>query len=129
MTDFRILGALDLRDGAPDWAIAGRLRQLAGMSHGEPADVGLWMRLVEAIDDAVRHGEEKVDLALFAHGIASHAIVPPGDPAEDRFGIPAWDRELGVDDGESDELLRMLAIERLAPRLWNAGLVYIINYV
>ncbi|HMJ01977.1 MAG TPA: hypothetical protein VK506_03495, partial [Conexibacter sp.] len=76
-----------------------------------------------------RHGEEKVDLALFAHGIASHAIVPPGDPAEDRFGIPAWDRELGVDDGESDELLRMLAIERLAPRLWNAGLVYIINYV
>jgi hypothetical protein len=129
MADARILAALGLRDGAPDWAIAGRLRQLAGLPPDGPVEVGLWMRAFEAVDDAVRHGDETVDLAQFAHGIACHAIAPPGDRDEERLGVQAWDREFGVEGGESDELLRMLAIERLAPRLWNAGLVYIINYV
>jgi len=127
-TDPRILGALGLRAGAPDAQVAARLRQLAGLAPDGPTDVGLWMRVVQGVETAVDHGAEKVDLALFAHGIASHAVVPPGEPEAERFGVEAWDRELGVGYAESDEALRMLAIERLAPRLWNAGLVHIVNY-
>lgn len=129
MTDARIFQALGLAEAATDAAIAQQLRCLAGVPSDGSIDPALWMRVIQGIESAVRYSSERVDLALFAHGIASHAISAPGEPEEERFGVRAWDAELGVSDGESDEKLRELAIERLAPRLWNARLVYFINYV
>jgi hypothetical protein len=124
VTDARILEALGIPADATEAGIAEGLRRLAGLpsNGGDPA---LWMRVIAGVDAAVRHRDERVDLALFAHGIASHAIAPD----DGRFGAGAWDAELGVVDDEADERLRELAIEQLAPRLWDAGLVYIIDYV
>lgn len=129
MTDARILDALGLPTGGTEAAIAEGLRRLAGLPPGGGRDPALWMRVLAGVDMAVRHGDERVDLALFAHGIASHAIAPLHDPDEERFGARAWDVEIGVADGESDERLRELAMDEIAPRLWDARLVYIINYV
>jgi hypothetical protein len=129
VTDARILEALGIPADATEKGIAEGLRRLAGLPPVASGDPALWMRILAGIDVAVRHSDERADLALFAHGIASHAIAAPGEPSEERFGVEAWDLEWGVNDGESDERLRELAIDELAPRLWDARLVYIINYV
>jgi hypothetical protein len=124
-----ILRALDLPVDATDAQIAEGLRKLAGLPPHGTTDDALWMRFVDGIELA-RHGAggARADLALLANRIVEHAIVPPEDPGEERYGTRAWDRELGVPYPESDERLRKFVIDVIAPRLWDAGLFYIVNY-
>lgn len=130
MIDPRIFDALAIPRGASDAQVAARLRRLAGLPARGTTDPTLWVRFLEGIEVA-RHGAggARVDLALLANRVVEYAILPPGHADEGRWGEAAWDRELGTSPPYGDELLRMLVIERVAPRLWNAGLFYVINYV
>ncbi len=123
MADVRVLEALGLLPTAADWQIAGRLRQLSGRSREDPTDVALWLRFYDGIELA-REGPRgaRGDEALLANRIVEHAIVPPGLPDEDRYGLLAWDRELGAPQPNADEELRRIVFEQIAPRLARAGL-------
>jgi hypothetical protein len=123
MPDRRILAALDLPVDGDEAEIAEGLRRLSGLSSSAAPDVSLWMRLYEGIELS-RHGSTgaRGDTALLANRVVEHAIVPPDEDGEERFGSDAWDRELGVDRARSDDVLRRLVAEQIAPRLERAGL-------
>jgi hypothetical protein len=130
MIDPRVMDALGIAPDATDAQVAAQLRRLAGLAPDETTDAALWVRFAEGIDAARRGaGGARVDLAQLANRVVEYAISPPGFPQEDRCSEAAWDRELCTKPPDGDEFLRMFVIERLAPRLWNARLVYIINYV
>ncbi len=130
MSDARVLAMLGLRSGADTSEVAGALRGLAGMSAAGTNDPALWARFVEAIVRARGDGRDdaRADLAELANRVVEHAVVAPGGPGEERYGSAAWDRELDVGPAASDEVLRALVIEEIAPRLWDAGLFHVIDY-
>ncbi|HYV14832.1 MAG TPA: hypothetical protein VE972_02300 [Conexibacter sp.] len=125
-----ILNALGLAGDLSDAQVAEGLRSLGGMPPQGTTDASLWGRFLEGIVLA-RHGAggARGDLAILADRVVSWAIVPPGLPGEQRWGAAAWDRELGLARAQSDDRLRMFVIDEIAPRLWDAGLFYVIDYV
>lgn len=123
MPDPRILAALGLPVESSDVQIAEGLRRLAGHARAESPDVGLWMRFYDGIELA-RHGATgaRGDKALLANRIVEYAIVPPHHDGEERFGLDAWERELGHPDPNADEDLRRVVFDEIATRLERAGL-------
>lgn len=123
MIDPRILSACDLPPDATGLQIAARMRELAGLPVDPGTNVELWERFLEMVE-WVRNAtpEPRGDIGEVAHGVASGAIVPPGHPDEDRLGEAPWDREVASTYDDADDVLRMLVIEEIGPRLEAAGL-------
>jgi hypothetical protein len=127
MIDSQTLAAFDLPPDATGPQIAARMRQLAGLPANPNANVELWTHFLEAVEwSRTNDPDPRCDRGQLANGIASGAIVPPGRPGEDRFGTIPWDHELGVDFAGADNVLRMLVIDEIAPRLDAAGLIRLI---
>lgn len=123
MTYARVLDALDIPRDADDAEVARCLRRMLGAASAEPSDAQLWRRFVDMIDGTLAFpGGDDGDGAQLANSVVASSIVPPGGRGEERWGVEAWDRELGVPFGESDDVLRELVIDEIAPRLARAGL-------
>jgi hypothetical protein len=123
----RIFEALDIPQNADDAEVARRLRRLLGASPAESPDPELWRRFLDMIDGTLKFpGGYDGDGAQLANSVVACSIVPPGGREEERWGIEAWDRELGVPFAESDDILREFVIDEIAPRLVSAGL-YALN--
>lgn len=127
MPDPRILAALGLPLDGDERGIADGLRRMLDDKQKAGSDTMLWKRFYDGIERA-RHSSTgaRGDGALLANRIVEYAIVPPGEPEEERFGLDAWERELDHPRPNADEALRMLVIEEIGPRLERAGLYAIL---
>jgi hypothetical protein len=121
--DRRVARAVGLSDDLSNEAIAQHFRALVGLPPEGTTDPLLWPRYLYGIELA-RTGPAgpRGDQAEFANNVVEWAAPGFNQPDEVRFGYDAWDRELGVTDAKSDDILRELAYEELAPRLERAGL-------
>ncbi|HEX7289839.1 MAG TPA: hypothetical protein VF250_01820 [Conexibacter sp.] len=123
MIDPRILDALDIPHEADDAEVGRCFRRLMGLAPEESPNPELWVRLLGEIDATLRFpGGDDGDRAQLANNVVMGAVASPGDPDEQRFGIEAWDRELGVGFTESDTPMWDLVGGKVAPRLASAGL-------
>jgi hypothetical protein len=123
VTRTQILEALDISTDADDAAVARNLRGLLGVEPLESSDPQLWRRFVEMIDGTLSFpGGDNGDGAQLANSVVACCIVPPGGGEEQRWGVDAWDRELGVTRAASDDILREFVGDEIAPRLARAGL-------
>jgi hypothetical protein len=125
--DRRVARAVGLSDDLSDAAIARHFRTLLGLPADGTTDPLLWPRYLYGIELA-RTGPmgPRGDQAEFANNVVGLAAPGFGEPDEERFGLDAWDRELGVTRAKSDEILRHLAYEEIATRLERAGLYAIL---
>jgi len=123
MDDPRLAEALGIPANPSDDDVARRFRSLLRLPP-DSDDAARWVRFLEGVEVArtLRDDGPRGDRAELAHFTVGHAIVRPGEPAEDRYGIEAWDRELHVGVAEADDVLRELVIDEIAPRLARAGL-------
>jgi hypothetical protein len=123
MIDPRILEALDIPRDADDAEVGRCFRRLMGLTPEASQNPALWLRLLERIDGTLRFpGGDDGDGAQLANSVVMGAVAPPGDPDEERYGVAAWDRELGVGFAESDTPMWELVGRDVAPRLARAGL-------
>jgi hypothetical protein len=121
--DRRVARAVGLSDDLSDAAIAAHFRARLGLPPTGTTDPQLWPRFLYGIELA-RTGPlgPRGDRAEFANNVVEWAAPGLNEPDEERFGLDAWDRELGVTDARSDDILRELAYEEIATRMERAGL-------
>jgi hypothetical protein len=122
--DPRIARVVGLSDDLSHEAVARYFRARVGLPPDGTTDPLLWPRYLHAIELA-RTGL-RGDQAQFAENVVGLAAPGFDEPDEDRFGYDAWDRELGVTDGKSDDILRQLAYDEIFMRLAGAGLYQIV---
>jgi hypothetical protein len=122
--DRRVARAVGLSDDLSHGAVARYFRTQVGLSPDGTTDPLLWPRYLHAIELA--RTSLRGDQAEFAENVMGLAAPGFGQPDEERFGLDAWDRELGVTRARSDEILRWLAYDEIAPRLERAGLYAIL---
>lgn len=122
--DSRVARAVGLSDDLSHEAVARYFRTRVGLPPDGTTDSLLWPRYLHAIELA-RTGL-RGDQAEFAENVVGLAAPGWNQPDEERFGLDAWDRELGVTRAKSDDILRWLAYDEIAPRLERAGLYAIL---
>lgn len=122
--DPRVIEAIGLAPESNEDEIAHAFRTLIGLPAHGTTNAAMWVRFLEAVEHArtLRPDGPRGDRAELAHFTVGYAIVREGQPGDDRFGMEAWDRELAVGFAESDDRLRMLVLDEIAPRLARAGL-------